>query len=153
MWELDHKESWVSKNWCFWTVVLEKTLESPLDRKIKPVNPKGNQSWIFVGRTDTSSWSSNTLATWCEELTHLKRPRCWENWGREEKRGDRGWDGWMASSTQCTWVWGNFRRQWRTGKPGVLKLDTESDFFAEVAKLNDWTQTRTEMLHLRGGKE
>ena len=52
MWELDHKESWASKNWCFWTVVLEKILESPLDcKEIKPVNPKGNQSWIFIGRT------------------------------------------------------------------------------------------------------
>ena len=56
MWELDHKESWVLKNWCFWTVVLEKTLESPLDcREIKPVNPKGNQSWIFIGRTDAEA--------------------------------------------------------------------------------------------------
>ena len=53
MWELDHKESWALKNWCFWTVVLEKTLESPLDSKeIKPVNPKGNQSWLFTGRTE-----------------------------------------------------------------------------------------------------
>ena len=55
MWELDHKESWVLKNWCFWTVVLKKTLESPLDCKIKPVNPKGNQSWIFIGRTDAEA--------------------------------------------------------------------------------------------------
>ena len=56
MWNLDHKERWVSKNWCFWTVVLEKTLESPLDRKvIKPVSPKGNESWIFIGRTDAEA--------------------------------------------------------------------------------------------------
>ena len=56
MWELDHKESWVLKNWCFWTVVLEKTLESPLDcKEIKPVHPKGNQSWIFFGRTDAAA--------------------------------------------------------------------------------------------------
>ena len=56
MWELDYKESWVPKNWCFWTVVLEKTLESPLDcKEIQPVNPKGNQSWIFIGRTDTEA--------------------------------------------------------------------------------------------------
>ena len=56
MWELDYKESWVLKNWCFWTVVLEKTLESPLDGKeIKPVHPKGNQSWIFIGRTDAEA--------------------------------------------------------------------------------------------------
>ena len=56
MWELDYKESWAPKNWCFWTVVLEKTLESPLDcQEIKPVNPKGNQSWIFIGRTDAEA--------------------------------------------------------------------------------------------------
>ena len=56
MWELDYKESWVLKNWCFWTVVLEKTLESPLDfKEIKPVNPKGNQSWIFIGKTDAET--------------------------------------------------------------------------------------------------
>ena len=56
MWELDYKESWAPKNWCFWTVVLEKTLESPLDwKEIKPVHPKGNQSWIFIGMTDTEA--------------------------------------------------------------------------------------------------
>ena len=55
MWELEHKESWAPKNWCFWTVVLEKTFESPLDCKIKPVNPKGNQSWIFTGKTDAEA--------------------------------------------------------------------------------------------------
>ena len=56
MWELDHKESWVPKNWCFWIVVLEKTLESPLDcKEIKPFSPKGNQSWIFIGRTDAEA--------------------------------------------------------------------------------------------------
>ena len=59
MWELDHKEGWTLKNWCFWTVVLEKTFESPLDRKeFKPVNPKGNQSWIFIGRTDAETKAS-----------------------------------------------------------------------------------------------
>ena len=68
MWKLDHKESWALKNWYFWTVVLEKTLESPLDSKeIKPVSPKGNQSWIFTGQTDVEA---EALATWCKELTH-----------------------------------------------------------------------------------
>ena len=77
MWELDHKEGWTPKNWCFWTVVLEKTLESPLDcTEIKSVHPKGNQSWIFIGRTDAEA--PIVLATWCEELTHWKRPWCWE---------------------------------------------------------------------------
>ena len=70
MWELD-KESWALKNWCFWSVVLEKTLEGPLDcKEIQPVHPK-DQSWMFIGRTD---WNSNTLVTSCGELTHLKRP-------------------------------------------------------------------------------
>ena len=80
--ELDHKESWAPKNWYFWTVVLEKTLESSLDYKeIQPVHPKGNQSWIF------------TLATWCEELTHWKRPWCWEKLKVGGEGDDRGWDG------------------------------------------------------------
>ena len=71
MWELDYKESWVPKNWCFWTVVLEKTLESPLDcKEIQAVHPKGDQSWVFIGRTDAEAETLNTLATSCEELTH-----------------------------------------------------------------------------------
>ena len=69
MWELDYKESWALKNWCFWTVVLEKTLESHLDcKEIKQVNPKGNQFWPFIARADAEN--SNTLATWWEELTY-----------------------------------------------------------------------------------
>ena len=72
------KESLALKNWWFWTVVLKKTLESPLDcKEIQPVH-KGNQSWVFIGRTDIWSWNSNILATWCQKLTHLKKPWCWE---------------------------------------------------------------------------
>ena len=97
MWELDHKESWVSKNWCFWIVVLENTLESPLDwKEIKPVNPEGNQPWIFIRRADVES--SNTLATWCEELTHWERPWCWERLKADGKGDDRGWE-WLDSIT------------------------------------------------------
>ena len=70
MWELDHKESWAPKNWCFWSVVLLKTLESPIDCKIKPVHPKGNQYWIFTERTDAEAEPPIYFATWCEELTH-----------------------------------------------------------------------------------
>ena len=82
--ELDYKESWVLKNWCLWTVMLEKTLECPLDcKEIQPVHPKGsNQSTQSVLGVHWKywcwSWNSNTLATWCKELTHLKRPCCWE---------------------------------------------------------------------------
>ena len=76
MWELDYKESWVSKNWCFWTVVLEKTLESPLDcKEIQPVHPKGNQSWVYIGRTDVEA---ETPILWPPDVkTYLKRPWCW----------------------------------------------------------------------------
>ena len=91
MWELDHKEGWAPKNSCFWTVVLKKILESPLDSKeIKPVNPKGNQVWIFTGRTDVDSWSSNTLATLCKEVTHWERPWCWERLRARGTGGNRG---------------------------------------------------------------
>ena len=66
------------------------------------------------------SWSSNTLATWCAELTHLKRPWCWERLVAGGEGDDKGWDGWMASPTQWTWVWVDFGSWWWTGKPGVL---------------------------------
>ena len=102
MWELDHKESWTLKNWCIWIVVLEKTLESPLDcKEIQPVHSKENQSWIFIGRTDAEAEApgSNTLATWCKELTHLKRPWCWERLKAGREGDNRGWDGWMAHSS------------------------------------------------------
>ena len=122
MWDLDHKEGWVPKNRCFWTVVLEKTLESPLDcKEIKPVNSKGNQAWTFIGRTDAEAEDPNTLVTWCQEPTHWKRPWCWERL----KAGGEGdnWvrDDWMASWTGWTWIWASSRRCWRTRKPGVLQ--------------------------------
>ena len=100
-WELNYKESWELKNWCFWIVVLEKTLEGPLDSKeIQPVNLKGNQSWIFTGRTDAEAQTPNTLATWCEELTHLKRLWCLKkDWRREEYGTTEvemvGWHHWL----------------------------------------------------------
>ena len=128
MLELNYKESWAPKNWCFWTVVLEKTLESPLDcKEIKPVHPKGNQSWIFIGSENIHwSWNSNALATWCEELTHWKRPSCWERLKAGGERDNRGWDGWMASPTGWTWIWASSRSWWWTGKPGVHGV-AESD--------------------------
>ena len=103
MWGLDCKESWLLKKWCFRIVVLEKTLESPLDcKEIQPVHPKGNQSWIFIGRTDARAEIPNTLAIWCKELTHLKRPWWWERLKAGGERDDRRWDGWMASPTRWT---------------------------------------------------
>ena len=112
MWKLDYKESWPQKKWCFWTVVLEKTLESPLDcKEIQPVHPKGNQSWVFIGRTDAEAETPiNTLAASCKELAHLKRPWCWERLRAGGEGDEKGWDVWMASSTQWTWVWANSGR-------------------------------------------
>ena len=102
--ELDHKESWVLKNWCFWTVVLEKTLESPLDSKeIQPVSLKGNQSWIFIGRTDAEA---ETPILWPPDAKSQligKDPDAGKNW-RQRRRGWQRWDGWMASPTQWSWV-------------------------------------------------
>ena len=122
LWELDYKESWALKNWCFWSVLLEKTLENPLDCKdIQPVHPKGNQSWIFTGRTNAEAETPNTLATWCEELTHWKRPWHWERLKAGGEGDNRGWDGWMASPIQWTWVWVNSGSWWWTGRPGVLQ--------------------------------
>ena len=121
MWELNCKENWALKNLCLWTVVLEKTLESPLDcKEIQPVHPKGNQYWVFTGRTDVEA-DSNTSATRCKELTHWKSLMLGKIEGRRT-RGDRGWDGWMASPTQWRWVWINSGIWWWTGRPGVLRF-------------------------------
>ena len=84
MWELEYKESWALKNWCFWTVVLEKTLESPLDcKEIQPVHPKGNQFWIFIGRTDVEA-----PILWLPDAKNRliwKDPDAGKDWGQEEK--------------------------------------------------------------------
>ena len=105
MWELDCEESWAPKNWCFWTVVLKKTLESPLDcKEIKPVNPKGNQSWIFIGRTDAEAEAPILWPPDAKNWLIGKDPDAWKVW-RQEEKGTTGWDGWMASPTRWTWVW------------------------------------------------
>ena len=142
MWKLAHKEGWEPKNWCFWAVVLEKTLESPLDSKeIKPINPKGNQSWIFNWKVRCWGWNSNTLATWCEDSTHLKRPWCWERLKAGGKGDDRGWDGWTASPTGWTWVWASSGVWWRTWKPGMLQsMGSQTVSNWTIATLGGYTQ-------------
>jgi len=118
----DCKESWELTNWCFWTVVLEKTLESLLDfKEIQSVHSEGDQSWIFIGRTDAEAQTPNTLATWCEELTHLKRPWCWERLKVGGEGDNRGWGRWMALPPQWTWVWVNSESWWWIEKPGMLQ--------------------------------
>ena len=110
MWELNYKESWVLKNWCFWTVVLEKTLEIPLDcKEIQPVHPKGDQSWVFIGRTDVEV---ETPIIWPPDVKSWligKDPDAGKDWRQEEK-----------GTTQWTWVWVDSGSWWWTGRPGVL---------------------------------
>ena len=90
MWELDHKRSWALKNWCFCTVVLEKTLESPLDcKEIKPVNPKGNQSWIFIGRTDAEAETPILLPPDVKNCFISKDPDVYKDWGRRRRGRQR----------------------------------------------------------------
>ena len=102
MWELDYKESWMLKNWCFWAMVLEKTLESPLDcKEIKPVHPKGNQSWIFIGRTDAEAEAPILWTPDAKNWLTGKTLMLGEIEGRR-RRGRQGWDGWMASPNR--WI-------------------------------------------------
>ena len=100
MWVLDYKESWALKNWCFWTVVLEKTLESPLDcKEIKPVDPKGDQSWIFIGRTDVEAETSILRPPDAKNWLIWKDPSAGKDWRWEEKETTEddmvGWHRWL----------------------------------------------------------
>ena len=105
-----------------WTVVLEKPLESPLDSKeIQLVHTKGNKSWIFIRRTDAQAETSKLLQPDVKNWLIWKDPDAGKDWRREEKRDDRGWDDWMASPTQWTWVWVNSGSCWWTGRPSVLQ--------------------------------
>ena len=110
MWELDYKESWALKNWCFWTVVLEKTLESPLDSKeIQPVHPKGNQTWIFIGRTDAEA---ETPILWPPDVKNWligKDADVGKDWWQEEKGTTEdemvGWHHQLPEFTQTHVRW------------------------------------------------
>ena len=122
MWELDYKESWGLKNRCFWIVVLEKTPESPLDcKEIQLVHPKGDQSWIFIGRTDVEAETPILWPPDAKSWLIWKAPDAGRDWRLKEK-GTRGWDVWMASPTQWTWVSVNPGSWWWTGRPGMLQF-------------------------------
>ena len=123
MWELDYKESWAWKNWCFWTVVLEETLESSLDSKeIKPVNPKRNQHWIFIGRTDAAAEIPILWPPDSKNWLTGKDPDAGKDWRQEEKGMiEDEMVGCYLSWTLWTWVWSSSGSWWWTGKPGVLQ--------------------------------
>ena len=137
MWGVDYKESWAPKNWCFWTVVLQKTLESPLDCKgIQPVHPKGNLSWIFTGTTDAEA---ETLILWPPDVKNCliwKDPDAWKDWRQEEKQAteDEGLDGILDSmdvSLSKAQEMVKDREDWRAAVHGVAKNQT---------RLSDWTE-------------
>ena len=137
LWELDCEEGWAPKNSHFWTVVLQKTLESPLDcKEIQPVHSKGDQPWMFFGRNDAKV---ETPVLW---LPHAKswltgRLWCWEGLGAGGEGDDRGWDGWMASPTQWMLSLGELqelvmdREAWRAANHGVARSRTW---------LSNWTE-------------
>ena len=122
MWELDYKESWVPKNWYFWTVLLEKTLESSLDcKEIQPVHPEGDQSWVFIGRTDAEA---ETPILWPSDVKNWpigKDPAAGKAWRQEEKGMTEdemvGWHHWLDGHE----IWASSGSWWWTGKPGVLQ--------------------------------
>ena len=137
-WELNHKESWAPKNWCFWTVVLEKTLESPLDcKKIQPIHPKGDQSWVFIGRTDVEAETPILWPLDARSWLFGKDPDAGKDWGQEEKGMTEdemvGWNHRLnGHEFEQTLEIVKDREAWRTADHRVAKSQTQ---------LSNWTTT------------
>ena len=136
MWELDYKESWTQKNWCFWTVVLEKTLESPLDYKeIQLVHSKGNQSWIFIGRTDVEAEAPVLWPPDAKSWLIWKDPDAGKDWGQEEKEMTEdemdGWHHWL-NGHGFGWTLGV------GGQGGLVCCSSQGS--QSQTRLSDWTE-------------
>ena len=130
------------KNWCFWTVVLEKTLESPLDcKEIQPVHPKGDQPCMFIGRTDAETETPILWPPHAKSWLIGKDPDARRDWGKRRRGWLRRWDGWMASPTRWTWVWVDSRSWWWTGRPGMLRFMGSQRVGHDWATELNWTST------------
>ena len=146
MWDLDHKEGWVLRNWCFWTMVLEKTLESPLDyNEIQPVHSKGDQSWVFIGRTDAEAEAPILWPPHVKSWLIRKDSDSGKDWGQEEKGTTEdemaGWHHWLDGH-EFGWIWELVmdREAWCAAIHGVTKSRT---------RLSNWTElTWTEVLEV-----
>ena len=137
MWELDCEEGWVPKNWCFWTVVLEKTIESPLDcKEIQPVHSEGDQPWDFFGKNDAKAETPVLWPPHAKSWLIGQDSDAGRDWGQEEKGTTEDEMAWMASLTRWTWVWVNSGSWWWTGRPGVLQFMG----FQSRTQLSDWTE-------------
>ena len=127
------------RNWCFWTVEVEKTLESPLDcREIQPVNSKEDQPWVFFGRSDAKA---ETPVLWPPHAKSwlIGKDWCWEGLGAGGEGDDRGWNGWMASLTRWMWVRVNSRILLWTGRPGVLRFTGSQSVRHDRATELNWS--------------
>ena len=138
MWELDCEESWALKNWCFWTVVLEKTLDSPRSNQsiLKDISPGCSLVGLML------KLKLQYFGHLMRRLTQWKRPWCWEGLKVGGEGVDRGWDGWMASPTQCTWDWVNSGSWWWTGRPGVLQSIGSQRVRHDWATELNWTRLK-----------
>ena len=149
MWELDCEEGWALKNWWFWTVLLEKTLEGPLDcKEIQPVHSEGDQPWDFFGRNDAKA---EALVLWTPYAKSWLTGKdwCWERLGAGGERDDPGWDGWMASQTRWTWIWVNSGSWWWTGRPGMLRFMGSQRVGHDWATELNWTEHSSWIFNLK----
>ena len=151
MWELDYKESWAQKNWCFWTVVLEKILESPLDcKEIQPVHSKVNQSWVFIGRTDAKAETPIFWPPDAKSWLIWKDPDSGKDWRQEEKGMTE--DEMVRWHHQLNRHWVNSGSWWRTRRPGVLRSMGSQSVGHDWATEMNWTERKRYYMYTHQGK-
>ena len=139
---------WAPKNWYFWTVVLEKALESPLDcKEIQPVHSEGGQPWDFFGGNDAKAEAPVLWPPHAKSWLTGKDSDAGRDWGSGGEGDDRGWDGWMASLTRWTWVWVDSGSWWWTGRPGVLRFMGRKE--SDTTEQLNWTELKYPISEMR----